>query len=103
MVLKSVHILISGSVQGVGFRAYVIKKAKSFDVKGWVRNIVDGRVEVLATANEENLNKFVSELHIGPSFAVVKDISQKEVFKLKTDNTFAIESTASKTWSGEEV
>ncbi|MCM8805109.1 MAG: acylphosphatase [Candidatus Omnitrophica bacterium] len=53
------HIYVSGEVQGVGFRWYATSIANDYDVKGWVRNLPDGRVEIVAEAEPQELEKFV--------------------------------------------
>jgi len=59
---KQVHVFYSGRVQGVGFRFTAIDVARDLDVAGWVRNLHDGRVEVVAEAPESVLTGFLSRL-----------------------------------------
>ena len=64
----SLQVFYEGRVQGVGFRFTVRHIAKGFDVTGWVRNLPDGRVELQATGEEDELRTFLdqiaqSELH----------------------------------------
>ncbi|NJL26073.1 MAG: acylphosphatase, partial [Calothrix sp. SM1_5_4] len=54
------HYLISGRVQGVGFRAFKHRRAVELGLRGWVRNLSDGRVEVLARGPGETLSQFES-------------------------------------------
>lgn len=68
------HALISGHVQGVGFRYFVQVTAQEMDISGWVRNRWDGTVEVSAEGNQEVLEKFVNRLKRGPTSARVTDI-----------------------------
>jgi acylphosphatase len=64
----SLQVFYEGSVQGVGFRWSVRHVAKGFDVTGWVRNLPDGRVELQATGEKDEVRAFLdrlaqSELH----------------------------------------
>jgi acylphosphatase len=58
----SLRILFEGNVQGVGFRWSVKRVAKGFDVAGWVRNLPDGRVELLASGEEAEVRAFVAAI-----------------------------------------
>jgi len=72
--VKALHALVSGRVQGVGYRAFTRNKAKLLGLKGFVRNLPDGRVEVYAEGDEEKLIRFLNYLKEGPFFAKVTDI-----------------------------
>jgi len=65
---------IYGLVQGVGFRYFVKREARSLGISGWVRNVPDGSVEVVAEGEKDALEVLLSLLHRGPSFAVVKRV-----------------------------
>lgn len=56
------HIFYSGIVQGVGFRYAVQRFAREFDVSGWVRNLSDGRVEILAESSKENIQELMDRI-----------------------------------------
>ena len=73
------HYLVTGRVQGVGFRYFVKTKAVALGVKGRVRNLEDGRVEVMAQASEDVLRKFEAELVQGPPSSKVLDLAKREV------------------------
>ena len=62
-----IHIFITGSVQGVFFRATTQEKARELGLTGWVRNLPDGRVEVLAEGDEEKLKDLLEWCRGGPS------------------------------------
>jgi acylphosphatase len=66
--------MISGMVQGVFFRREITSLARRLDVTGWVRNLPDGRVEVIAEGDKEKLDELVQFCRIGPSGARVKNI-----------------------------
>lgn len=59
---KCLHIYFEGRVQGVGFRYTCRYLANSHNIKGWVMNLPDGRVELLAQGEEEDLNAFIRDL-----------------------------------------
>ncbi len=59
---KRLHLYFSGRVQGVGFRFTALELARHNCLKGWVKNLSDGRVEVLAEGEEEDLNSFLKSL-----------------------------------------
>ena len=72
--MVSAHVFITGRVQGVYFRYKTRDEAKKFDVKGWVRNLPDGRVEAVFNGNKENVEKLVDFAGKGPSGAKVLDV-----------------------------
>jgi len=78
MMLR-VEILVSGVVQGVGFRYFTRRMAKEIGVSGYVMNLKDGRVFIVAEGTDEQIEKFISTVRHGPQFAVVKntEISKK--------------------------
>lgn len=65
------HIIISGRVQGVGFRQYVFREAVRRQLRGWVRNLNDGRVEILVDLPELDDVDFLQFLKKGPLFSKV--------------------------------
>ena len=68
-----------GRVQGVGYRYFVSREAESLDVAGFVRNLPDGSVEVIAEAPEEALATFEERLREGPAFAAVASLERTSV------------------------
>ncbi len=68
------HVIISGEVQGVGFRYFVSNAARRFDVNGWVRNVPDGSVEVEAEGNRETVSEFLAFIEKGNTWARVDDM-----------------------------
>jgi acylphosphatase len=71
------HVTIDGRVQGVGFRAFVLRKASELGVTGWVRNRRDGSVEVVAEAERTTLDKFLVALRRGPGAALVTQVDPR--------------------------
>jgi len=68
------HVFISGRVQGVFFRSETVYEAKQLGVTGWIRNILDGRVEAVFEGEEENVKKLVGFCKRGPLGARVTDV-----------------------------
>ncbi len=68
------HALIMGRVQGVGFRYYVEERANFLGVAGWVRNLWDSRVEVVAEGQRQALESLLKALQRGPSSAFVSRV-----------------------------
>jgi len=70
----ALHVRVSGTVQGVGFRWFVRERARRLGLSGWVRNNADGSVEVAAEGDEPQIELLRTELQKGPSGAFVKSI-----------------------------
>lgn len=72
---------VRGRVQGVGFRRFVEKRAKEIGVRGWVKNLADGRVEVFALGSAEQQNQLETLLRRGPESSQVEELifSQEEL------------------------
>lgn len=68
--------LISGEVQGVGYRFFAQRAAARHQVRGYVRNLADGRVEALAEGEAESIEEFKHDLTTGPAFAAVANIEE---------------------------
>ena len=78
-MLVARRLLISGEVQGVGYRFFALRVAARHQVLGTVRNLPDGRVEVVAEGPREALDEFKNDLAAGPIMAVVGDIEEIDV------------------------
>ncbi len=79
MDLTSLHGYVSGRVQGVGFRAFVRRQAKSFHVTGWARNLPDTRVEFTLSGSKENVAAVYAAIHEGPTFSAVETVESETV------------------------
>jgi acylphosphatase len=73
-MLAARRFLVSGRVQGVGFRYFVQEAAMVEGLSGWVRNLPSGTVEVLAEGDAEALERFARKLARGPSMARVDNV-----------------------------
>ena len=67
MTLKTASINVSGIVQGVGFRYYTIKTANKLAVTGWVQNLPDGSVQIMASGEAKQLERFITIVKKSPS------------------------------------
>jgi len=67
------HIVVSGMVQGVGFRYFVQYHAKQLGLTGWVRNLPNGNVEIMAEGNREFVESLIVYVRRGPRSAVVSN------------------------------
>jgi acylphosphatase len=76
---KTIHCYISGRVQGVFFRAHTRQQAMLFGLTGWVRNLSDGRVEVMASGGEAQVKLLHEWLKRGPEHARVLNVEMREM------------------------
>jgi len=72
-----VHALVSGIVQGVGFRFFIYQTGTNLNLHGWVRNRISSQVEILAEGKLEDLNTLVQSARKGPYSARVEDVDVK--------------------------
>lgn len=70
---------ITGRVQGVGFRDFVLRQARDLGVQGWVRNLSDGSVSCEAQASPATLDRFMARLREGPRFSRVAALEVDEL------------------------
>lgn len=71
--------VVSGRVQGVGFRYFVLRKATALGLSGWVRNLPGGEVEVCVWGTEEAQGVILAQLRIGPRSAQVANVLTSEI------------------------
>ncbi len=79
-MMRRVHILIRGRVQGVSFRHHSLQNAAALHLAGWVCNTDDGNVEIVAEGTKEKIEQFIAWCRKGPSAAKVMkvDINDEE-------------------------
>ncbi len=70
---------VTGRVQGVGFRYFVVKEAQKLEISGYVKNLSDGSVEVYVIGEDKELLMIESKLKSGPLGAKVTDLTKREV------------------------
>ncbi len=85
------RFLISGLVQGVGFRYFVQRSSARHQVRGYVRNLDDGRVEVWAEGSEKAVNEFRLDLAAGPTYSQVSAVEELVIEPSGAYSTFRIE------------
>jgi len=75
---KSIRLYITGTVQGIFYRAFVKENAEKLNVKGFVRNLEDGRVEVFLEGNTNEVDKMIELCKKGPKHSEIRKIEEKE-------------------------
>jgi acylphosphatase len=88
--VPQLHAIVHGRVQGVSFRYYTRTKAYDLDLTGWVLNVPDGTVEVMAVGPREALDEFEDWLHHGPSGAHVTRVIVSWIDVPQTFTSFEI-------------
>ena len=73
--MDRLHAIVIGQVQGVGFRFFVKRHADMLGLTGYVRNLPEGQLDVVAEGNPEDLDQLTKLLELGPSGAVVYDVT----------------------------
>jgi len=73
-MIRTVRVVVSGRVQGVGFRAWLAPQAATRGVSGWVRNRWDGSVEALFSGEASAVEAMIAACRTGPSWATVEDV-----------------------------
>jgi acylphosphatase len=88
--VKSIYIIIDGRVQGVGFRYFALLKATELNLTGWVKNTPEGKVEIEATGESNDLSAFVDWMKTGPTRAIIKTFSVSDISPIRTFTNFSI-------------
>ena len=88
--MTSLQVFYEGNVQGVGFRWTVRDAAKGFDVTGWVRNLADGRVELQATGEEDEVRAFLDRIAQGELHSLIHKQTENKLEKPVTARGFEI-------------
>ena len=90
MQKRQVYIIINGRVQGVGFRYFALHKAEELNITGWVNNTFDGKVEIEASGEVQNLGTFIDWMKIGPARAVIQTFSVSDITPERNFTQFII-------------
>ncbi|EZH68029.1 hypothetical protein DH09_08950 [Bacillaceae bacterium JMAK1] len=84
------HIVVHGSVQGVGFRQFTLQTAKKHHLSGWVRNRSDGAVEMNVQGDHFNIDPFLEEIKKGNDLSKVEDVITTKKQNEDDESTFKI-------------
>ncbi|QQK75603.1 acylphosphatase [Salicibibacter cibarius] len=88
--MKSIHAIVFGVVQGVGFRNFVQKTAEKNHLYGWVRNRKDGTVEIAAEGEKTSIEQFVQTVKTGSAFSHVERVEIEDDADIQHDRQFSI-------------
>ncbi|MEM4663290.1 MAG: acylphosphatase [Candidatus Diapherotrites archaeon] len=88
--IKELRVRVYGLVQGVFFRAFTRECAVSLGLKGYVRNMPDGSVEIVAQGEEEKLKKLLEKVKIGPPAAEVEHVEEQWGLPMRKYENFEI-------------
>ena len=88
--MKRVHFIVTGLVQGVGFRYYTHREAVALKLTGFVRNLPDSSVEIEAQGTEDLIQRFIEWAKKGPRNAKVDSVRQNEMKVLDDEIDFEI-------------
>ncbi len=77
MSRQRIHLIVSGDVQGVGYRAWVLRQAQDLRLVGWVKNRDDGTVEVVAEGEKKDLEELTKQCQHGPEVAWVERVETR--------------------------
>ena len=91
MSMVARKFLISGQVQGVGYRYFAQRSAARHQVRGYVKNLDDGRVEAFAQGTAKQVDEFKHDLIAGPSYSKVDEIEETVLEPTSAYSTFRIE------------
>ncbi len=79
MGTKAVHAIVSGRVQGVWYRASTRDEARRLGLTGWVKNLPDGSVELVAEGPSDKVDALIKWCHQGPPYARVSNVEVQEI------------------------
>jgi acylphosphatase len=84
--MSTIHLHITGKVQGVFYRATAKKIAHKLKVTGWIKNTKEGNVEAIATGNHDQLQEFIKWCDQGPESAKVKNVVVIQELEMQFDD-----------------
>lgn len=87
---RSVHIVATGRVQGVGYRWFITQKAVELNITGWIRNLPNDDVELVAHGNQADMQIFIDWVKIGPARARVIKINLNDFVANSIPDSFSV-------------
>ena len=75
---KSIRLFLTGTVQGIFFRQFIKDNADKYGVRGYVRNLEDGRVEIFLEGNSDEVDSMTAICKRGPKHANIRNVEEKE-------------------------
>lgn len=87
--MRRIRAIVSGRVQGVGFRAFTVEEARSLSLTGWVKNLHDGTVELEAQGEPDAVAALAAWCRHGPPSAKVTDVFVEDVPLVDGERTFS--------------
>ena len=88
--MKNLEIVVSGRVQGVCYRAFVLHRANELNIKGYAKNLMNGNVKVIASGEDNAMIIFINMLKDGPPMARVDNIQTSEITIGEDFSSFSI-------------
>lgn len=88
--MKTIRLIISGTVQGIGYRKWLKYQAECVHVTGWVKNREDGSVEAVISGDEQNLDTVIVRARKGPPLSHVVDVIITPYTKHETFSLFSV-------------
>lgn len=85
-----VHVTVSGMVQGVGYRYFTVTEARKLGLAGWVRNLMNGDVELEAQGARSDVAMLISQLKLDPAWSDVQRVTVDETPLRGDDNGFRV-------------
>ncbi|MBL8006613.1 MAG: acylphosphatase [Ignavibacteria bacterium] len=87
---KRFKIIVTGLVQGVGYRYFCYRKAKEYSLNGFAENLVNGNVLIEVEGNADSIKSYMQELKVGPYGAYVKSVHTEELPVINDSKGFRI-------------
>lgn len=88
--MKTVRCIVSGSVQGIGYRAWAKREASRLGLTGWIKNRDDGAVEAVVSGDDQGVDAFIKRARQGPPLAHVVDITITSHSNKETFSSFSV-------------